>query len=81
MNEKSVTVKKTDSKKGLWILVAIIAVVALPEIIAVTLHVVKWRPKSTTNQGQLITPARPIENVPLVTIDGKEIKLDRKSVV
>ena len=56
---------------------AIIAVVALPEIVAVTLHVIEWRPKSTTNQGQLITPARPIQNLPLITIDGSKIKFDQ----
>ena len=77
MNEQLVSLKKPNSKKGLWILAAIIAVVALPEIVAVTLHVIEWRPKSTTNQGQLITPARPIQNLPLITIDGNAIKFDQ----
>lgn len=29
-----------------------------------------WRPSSTTNKGELITPARPLENVPFTLPDG-----------
>lgn len=66
--------EQRKSKKGLWILLAIIAVVALPEIVAVSLHTIKWRPKNTTNNGELVVPVRPIHDVVLTTIDGKEIK-------
>ena len=60
------------SGKGMWILIAIVAIVALPEIIAITLHVIKWRPESTTNRGELVVPARLISDLALAAHEGAQ---------
>ncbi|MFZ2541971.1 MAG: SCO family protein [Gallionella sp.] len=63
-----------QSKSGLIILVILVALFILPEIIAVGLQTIKWRPKSTTNRGELVLPVRPIKDVDLQTIDSKAVK-------
>ena len=66
--------EKGGSKSG-WIIVAVlIAIFALPEIIAVSLQAMKWRPDSTTNRGELVQPARPIRETTLTTLENKSIK-------
>lgn len=62
------------SKSGLVILIILVALFALPEIIAVSLQAIKWRPASTTNRGELVQPARPIKDADLATIDNKAVK-------
>lgn len=62
------------SKSGIIILVILVALFVLPEIIAVGLQAIKWRPKTTTNQGELVLPARSIKDADFQTIDGKAVK-------
>ena len=62
------------SKSGLIILIVLVALFALPEIIAVGLQASKWRPKSTTNKGELVQPARAIKDIDLLTIEDKPVK-------
>ena len=62
------------SKSGIIILVVLISIFALPEIIAVGLQAIKWRPKTTTNQGQLVQPTRAITNLDLEAMDKTEVK-------
>lgn len=69
------TPKSRSSKSGLIILIILVALFALPEIVVVGLQVVKWRPKSTTNQGDLVQPARAIKDVDLLTIEDKPVKI------
>ena len=69
-----ITTKPRNSKSGLIIVAVLIAIFALPEIIAVSLQVMKWRPDSTTNRGDLIQPARAIEDLEFQTIDNKTVK-------
>ena len=68
------TTKPRKSKSGLIIVAVLIAIFALPEIIAVSLQAMKWRPDSTTNRGELIQPARSIEDLEFQTIDNKSVK-------
>ena len=68
------TTKPRKSKSGLIIVAVLIAIFALPEIIAVSLQAMKWRPDSTTNRGDLIEPARSIEDLEFLTIDNKAVK-------
>ena len=66
--------KPRSSKSGLIILIVLIALFALPEIIAVGLKAVNWRPKATTNKGELVQPAREIKDSDLLTIEDKPVK-------
>lgn len=68
------TPKPRSSKSGIYILIILIAIFVLPEIIAVGLQAIKWRPKSTTNRGELVVPARMIKDADFKTIDDKDIK-------
>ena len=66
--------KPRPSKSGLIILIVLVALFALPEIIAVGLQAAKWRPKSTTNKGELVQPARAIKDIDLLTVEDKPLK-------
>ena len=68
--------KSKSSKSGIIILLILVALFALPEIVVVGLKVVKWRPNTTTNQGELVVPARAINNLDLQTLDGKAVKFN-----
>lgn len=72
MNENSI--KPKSSKSGMWIIIALIALFAMPEIVGVGLKVMNWRPKSSTNRGELVQPARPIVDADFRTIDEKAVK-------
>ena len=72
MSESVPTPRK--SRSGLIILVILIALFALPEIIAVGLQTIKWRPKSTSNRGDLVQPPRAISSQNLQTLDNKTLK-------
>ncbi|MHB8535210.1 MAG: SCO family protein [Sulfuricaulis sp.] len=52
----------------------IAALFALPVIAAYALYLSGWRPSSTGNHGELVQPARPIEDVALTLLDGKPIR-------
>ncbi len=47
---------------------------ALPVIAAWALYLSGWRPSATGNHGELVQPARPIEDAALVTLDGKPLR-------
>lgn len=59
-------------------LVFIFSLFALPVVIAWIWHANsdQWRPSSTTNYGELITPARPIENFSVPDLNGQVITQD-----
>ena len=74
MNETEIATKPGKSKSGLIIIIVLILIFALPEIIAVGLHAIKWRPKTSLNHGELVQPARPIQDVSLQMLDGNTVK-------
>ena len=47
---------------------------ALPVIAAYALYLSGWRPSSTGNHGELVQPARPVEDVALTLLDGKPFR-------
>ena len=47
---------------------------ALPVIVAYALYYGGWRPGSTGNYGELVQPARPLEDAALTTLDGKALR-------
>ncbi|MGE5241412.1 MAG: SCO family protein [Bacteroidota bacterium] len=47
---------------------------ALPVIVAYVLYYGGWRPGATGNYGELVQPARPLEDAALTTLDGKALR-------
>jgi cytochrome oxidase Cu insertion factor (SCO1/SenC/PrrC family) len=56
------------------ILLAIIFL--LPISYAVYLKITDWHPTETTNYGDLVTPALPLNDVRMKTLDGKQVGLE-----
>lgn len=48
---------------------------ALPLIAAYALYYGGWRPGATGNYGELVQPARPLEDAALTTLDGKALRV------
>lgn len=59
------------TKKNRRTLILIIAVSILPIALALVLHLVGWRPSSFGNYGDLVDPAKHIQDVELKFFDGK----------
>lgn len=53
--------------------IALAVLFMLPVVAAMVLYRMDWRPRGTSNHGELIQPARPIANVALQTWDGKPV--------
>ncbi len=47
---------------------------ALPVIVAYALYYGGWRPGATGNYGELVQPARPLEDATLTTLEGKSMR-------
>jgi cytochrome oxidase Cu insertion factor (SCO1/SenC/PrrC family) len=58
-------------------MIALMAVFALPIALASLLYSVGWRPQGTINHGELVQPARPIQDVSLRTLDGERLNFNR----
>lgn len=56
-------------------LVLVLAVFVFPAVIATLMYVSGWRPSVTVNHGELIQPARFIEDRAMLTLEGKPVKL------
>lgn len=56
-------------------LIIVLTVFALPVVLSSLLYYSGWRPTSTGNYGELIQPARFIEDMTFQSIDGKKIQL------
>lgn len=66
--------KKRANKEFIWLMVVFI----LPVIVAVILFNVNGlRPTGTTNNGELIMPARPLKNIVLQQLDGSVFTIDQ----
>lgn len=54
----------------LWLAVLFVA----PVIAAYALYLSGWRPSTTSNHGELVQPARPVEDATLTLLNGKSIR-------
>lgn len=66
--------KDIQKKSNRIVLVFLFVVFALPAAVATMMYVTGWRPSSTGNHGELIQPARFIEDRAMQSIDGKPVK-------
>ena len=53
--------------------IALAVLFMLPVVAAMVLYRMDWRPRGTSNHGELIQPARPIADVALQAWDGKPV--------
>lgn len=67
--------KETQRVSNRRTLVLLLAVFALPAVVAVLMYLSGWKPSSSGNHGELIQPARFIEDRVLQSLDGKQVKL------
>ena len=49
----------------------------LPVVAATVLFKSGWRPQAQMNHGELVQPARPLTDVALTTLDGREIRVSQ----
>lgn len=66
--------KDIQKKSNRIVLIFLFVVFALPAAVATLMYVTGWRPSSTGNHGELIQPARFIEDRAMQSIDGKPVK-------
>lgn len=69
-SNNSETIKKSNRQN----LLLVLAVFALPVVVATLMYVTGWKPSATGNHGELIQPARFIEEISMQSIDGKPVK-------
>ena len=55
-------------------IILLVALFALPLILAYGLYWYGWRPGGTINHGELVQPARPIADALLRTLEGRDIR-------
>lgn len=61
----------TASARNRGVLVLLILLFVLPVVAATLLYLAGWRPATSGNHGELIRPARQIEDLSLQTLDGQ----------
>lgn len=71
MQSNNNEVTRKSNRKNLLL---VLAVFALPVVVATLMYVTGWKPSSTGNYGELIHPARFIEELSLKSMDGKPVK-------
>jgi cytochrome oxidase Cu insertion factor (SCO1/SenC/PrrC family) len=69
-SNNSEAIKKSNRQN----LLLVFAVFALPVIVATMMYVTGWKPSATGNHGELIQPARFIEEISMQSIDAKPVK-------
>ena len=69
-SNSSEAIKKSNRRN----LLLVLAVFALPVIVATMMYVTGWKPAATGNHGELIQPARFIEETTMQSIDAKPVK-------
>lgn len=55
-------------------LIIVLLLFFVPAMVATLLYVSGWRPLNTVNHGDLIVPARPVEDSAMQSLDGKTVK-------
>ncbi len=68
----SISIEKRNSNRKLLLVVLFLFV--LPALASFALYFTEWRPSSGVNHGELIAPARAIEDRAMQTIDDKVVK-------
>jgi len=68
--------KAAQTKTNRRILILVLLVFAVPAVVAVLMYLSGWRPSSTGNYGELIQPARLIEDRAMLTFDGKPVRFN-----
>lgn len=58
-------------RRGRWVLLAVAALFLAGIVVSYVLIKSGWRPGATQNYGELVQPARPIQDVALLDLDGK----------
>lgn len=66
--------KLNTSKRTLLL---VLLIFALPALVATAMYITGWRPASTANHGDLIQPARFIEDSVLMTLDNAPFELSK----
>lgn len=69
---QSISIEKRNSNRKLLLVVLFLFV--LPALASFTLYFTEWRPSSGVNHGELIVPAREIEDRSMQDIDDKTVK-------
>lgn len=71
MQSNNSEVVKNANRRNLLL---VFVVFALPVVAATLMYVTGWKPSATGNQGELIQPARFIEEISMQSIDAKPVK-------
>src|SRR3989344_431408 len=69
----TVSVNRSAARRKILLLVALFA---LPVIVAYGLYFSGWRPASFGNYGELVQPARPIADAALILLDGRTMRFN-----
>jgi len=62
-----------DTRRGRLRLLLVIAIFVTPVVLACALYFGGWRPETPRAHGELVTPARPVADAELRTLDGKAV--------
>jgi cytochrome oxidase Cu insertion factor (SCO1/SenC/PrrC family) len=65
----------TPSNRSRLTLIFVVICAILPIAASVYLFVTDWRPSTTVNHGELITPARPVTDQALQNLDGEPVSV------
>jgi cytochrome oxidase Cu insertion factor (SCO1/SenC/PrrC family) len=65
------TIKKNTRTVSKMTLLAIVVIAILPVLAGTLLYISGWKPSGKVNYGELITPPRPVTDIPLQTMAGK----------
>lgn len=71
MQSNNVTEIKKSNRQNL---ILVMVVFALPVVVATLMYVTGWKPSATGNHGELIQPARFVEELTLQSLDTKIVK-------
>jgi len=69
MHENNLAAKAAPANR--WVFVMLMLLFVLPVVLATLLYLTGWRPSSIGNHGELIQPARLVDDRALQTLDGK----------
>lgn len=70
MQIEQAAIKKSNRSK----LIIILLIFIFPALVASVMYFSGWKPSFTMNHGELIAPARPIEDREMQSLDGKVVK-------
>lgn len=65
---------EANKKSNRRTLIIVLLLFFLPSVAATLLYTSGWRPQGMVNNGELISPVKPIVNIHLQSIDGKAVE-------